>query len=294
MACAPENPKEGALIEGSYLIEASELQSMIMRPSIKVIDFRGKAAYANEHIAGAISIGREDIEDDSYSYNGIMASAAQMETLFGRIGIESSDTLVVYDDNGLCNAARLWWILQNYNFMNVKLLHGGIEAWRKVQGGLRSEVPVLNETTFNFSEQPSMRHFISKEGVLKALADKVLIVDTRTADEYSGKRQKIGAARAGRIPGSIHLDWAEAIVYDGDKRLKPFHQLEKIYRELGAGKEDEIILYCHSGVRSAHTTFVLTQLLGYKNVRNYDGSWTEWSQFENLPSEYDGITLINQ
>jgi thiosulfate/3-mercaptopyruvate sulfurtransferase len=134
-----------------------------------------------------------------------------------------------------------------------------------------------------------MKYFVSKEDIQKALSDKTVILDTRTQDEFSGKTQKKGASKAGRIPGSIHIDWADAIHFDGDQRLKSKHELDSIYGSLHISKDTPIIVYCHSGVRSAHTTFVLTQLLGYTHVKNYDGSWTEWSYFDELPIEKDSL-----
>ena len=103
-----------------------------------------------------------------------------------------------------------------------------------------------------------------------------------------------GAKKAGRLPSSIDMDWANCINYNGDKRLKTIDELENIFKTLNIEKTDPIILYCHSGVRSAHTTFVMTQLLGFENVKNYDGSWTEWSHFDDLPFESDHISLIKE
>ena len=108
------------------------------------------------------------------------------------------------------------------------------------------------------------------------------------------KDKKKGAAKGGRIPKSVHIDWAEAFNYSGDKRIKPVEELKIIYNKLNIKKNDPIIVYCHSGVRSAHTTFVLTQLLGYKNVKNYDGSWTEWSYFNDLPFKKDSVIKIKK
>lgn len=274
------------------LIEVDELLKIAEEPNIKILDFRKPEFYATGHIKDALNIWRTDIEDASYPYNGMMAGKEQMETLFGSLGINTKDTIIIYDDNALVDSSRLWWILQNYDFTNVRLLNGGISAWKAQNGTISTETPVVKKANFKLTDKPSMKYYISKEKMIQAVADKTIIVDARTDDEYSGKRQKEGAAKGGRIPNSMLIDWAEAVNYNGDKKIKSIEDLEKIYRELGASKEDAIIAYCHSGVRSAHTTFVLTQVLGYKNVKNYDGSWTEWSQFDDLPSAQDSLTTI--
>ncbi|PQV49577.1 thiosulfate/3-mercaptopyruvate sulfurtransferase [Jejuia pallidilutea] len=293
-ACKHETNDVVEGVKTKYLIEAEELKGIAQHPNIKIIDFRKKEIYEKEHIAGALNIWRTDIEETAYPYEGIMASKIQIETLFGKLGIKTEDTIIVYDDNGLCEASRLWWILQNYNFKNVKLLQGGILEWKLNNGFVTTEIPEVNATIFKLTEHPKMQYHISKEQVVKALNNYTVILDTRSEDEFTGKRQKKGAFKAGRLPGSIHIDWAEAINYRGDMRFKSLVELENIYSKLNVKKNDSIILYCHSGVRSAHTTFVLTQLLGYKNVKNYDGSWTEWSYFNDLPFEKDSITILSK
>ena len=103
---------------------------------------------------------------------------------------------------------------------------------------------------------------------------------------------KKGAKEAGRIPESIPADWAHSVNYEGDKKFKSLEELEAIYTSILPDKEQPIIVYCHSGVRSAHTNFVLSNLMGYKNIKNYDGSWVEWSHFENYPKVSDSVTTI--
>ncbi len=291
-ACKHEKANDFEKVEATYLIEANELKGIAQQPNIKIIDFRKKEIYENEHIVGALNIWRTDIEDTSYPYSGIMASKTQIESLFGQLGIATDDTIIVYDDNGLCEASRLWWILQNYDFKNIKLLHGGISEWKSNNGQVTTQIPKVNTAVFKLTKHPKMQYYVSKEQVSDALNSNVVILDTRTSEEFSGKRQKKGATKAGRIPNSIHIDWAETINYNGNKHLKSLKELEIIYSELNIKKNDSIIVYCHSGVRSAHTTFVLTQLLGYKHVKNYDGSWTEWSYFNDLPINGNNITLI--
>ena len=276
--------------QSSYLIDIDVFKEISNTSNIKIIDFRKPHLYVKGHIKGAINIWRTDIEDASYPYGGMMAPKEQIEKLFSKLGIQTTDTLILYDDNGLCDSSRLWWILQNYNFTNVKLLNGGIESWRAIEGSLTNEVPVLEPTLFKLPKESSYKYHISKEQMFSGVLGDVTILDTRSTDEFSGKYQKKGAFKGGRIPRSQLIDWAHAIDYNGTRKIKSVKELSDIYKGLTSSKNDTIIVYCHSGVRSAHTTFVLTQLLGYKNVLNYDGSWTEWSYFDNLPFEKDSLT----
>jgi thiosulfate/3-mercaptopyruvate sulfurtransferase len=292
LSCQEEDTTTDALqFEIDYLIEISELLRIKDNPSVKILDFRKAKFYLEEHITGALNVWRTDVEDTSYAYGGMMASKLQIESLFSELGINSNDTIVIYDDNGLCDSARLWWLLQNYNFTNVKLVHGGITDWKLNNGTVSHIIPTVKKTVFKLPENSSRKYFISKAEVLKSLHSKVIILDTRTDDEYSGKHQKKGAFKGGRIPNSKSIDWSKAVDYNSNKKFKSIDELRSIYSRFGA-KEDTIIVYCHSGVRSAHTTFVLTQLLGYENVKNYDGSWTEWSYFDELPFEQDSLTIL--
>ena len=253
-ACKHEKANDFEKAEATYLVEANELKGTAQQPNIKIIDFRKKEIYENEHIVGALNIWRTDIEDTSYPYSGIMASKTQIESLFGQLGIATDDTIIVYNDNGLCEASRLWWILQNYDFKNIKLLHGGISKWKSKNGQVTTEIPKVNTAVFKLTKHPKMQYYVSKKQVSDALNSNVVILDTRTSEEFSGKRQKKGATKAGRIPNSIHIDWAETVNYNGNKHLKSLKELEIIYSKLNVKKKDSIIVYCHSGVRSAHTS----------------------------------------
>jgi thiosulfate/3-mercaptopyruvate sulfurtransferase len=299
-ACKNENATEtkkqiatAIPVKVNYLIEVDEFTKIAIQPHIKIIDFRKKEAYNKEHIKGALQIWRTDIQNESYPYEGMMASRAQIETLFSTLGIATNDTLVIYDDNGLCDAARLWWLLQNYDFTNVKLLHGGLNAWKAKNGLVSTENTKVQKAIFKLTETPSMKYYASIKEMQDALNTKAIILDTRTLDEFSGKWHKKGATKAGRIPNSVHIEWLETINNHGDKKIKSVEDLESIYSPLDITKDAPIIVYCHSGVRAAHTTFVLTQLLDFKNVKNYDGSWTEWSYFNDLPIKKDSLTRIN-
>lgn len=283
VSCNSKKSSEETLNDASYLISVEEFLKISDTKNMKIIDFRKKKDFKEGHLKNAIHLWRTDIENPSYPYKGMMPTPKQIEKLFSNKGIFSNDRIVIYDDNGLCEAARLWWILQNYNFKNVKLLHGGIKKWKSLNGEITRKKTSFNKTVFKLPSTKPMHLFASKENVLQAIKSNSLLIDTRNKNEFSGKTHKNGALRPGRIPNSIHIDWAQAIDFYGTKLIKPVEELDKIYKKLNTHKNDTIILYCHSGVRSAHTTFILTQILGYKNVKNYDGSWVEWSHLKNNP-----------
>lgn len=277
-----------------HLLEVKDL-GKLDKGNLLFIDFRTPEAYAQGHIPGAINIWRNDIEDNSFPYGGMMAKREKLEKLFSEKGITAEHQFVLYDARGLPDAARLWWVLSFYGFENVSLLDGGLQAWQTSGKQLSTSSDAREATVFTFPGPMKAEMHISKDE-LKALIDSktenFVLLDTRSEEEYSAKRQKAGASKAGRIPHSVHIDWADAIDFSGTQRFKSLPELQKIYSKLNATKDDLIVVYCHSGVRSSHTTFVLKELLGYTQVKNYDGSWTEWSFFEDLPFIDNTNTLV--
>lgn len=279
-----------------HIIEVDTLKSLLGKKHIKVVHFGKPAQFAEGHIPGAVNIWRTDIESTAYPYKGMMCSKEQIEALFSRLGIRTNDTLIVYDAVASCDAARLWWVLKNYGYDSIRILNGGIHEWIEKEGILLTEETVVEATNFVLPKESPMSLYVTKEEMLSTVSsnDPIVILDTRSILEYSGKRQKKGAMSGGRIPKSNLINWAKSVHYNGDMKFKSYEALFDIYSDLIPTKKDKVIAYCHSGVRSAHTTFVLTELLGYKNVKNYDGSWTEWSHFESYPKEKDSITTMLQ
>ncbi len=291
----PENT--GDILISKHLVESSSplLQNKDVR--IKIIDFRKPDQFEKGHISGAINLWRNNIQDTSFSYGGIRVKKEVLETRLGNLGITNDDTLVVYDNWGSADASRLWWLLKLYNFDKVYLLNGGYSSWEKMGGGITMNNPEIRPVAFSFPTKNNTQLVIEREEILRLLNSNnsnIFLVDARTADEHHGKTVKEGARIGGHIPNSIHIDWAEAVDYGHTYKFKSIPELEKIYSRIGASKEDTIIVYCHTGVRSAHTTFVLTQLLDYKNVLNYDGSWVEWSYFVDSPIEKNSKSAVKK
>lgn len=286
-----EQPSAEALLPARVLIEAEELTDEVLAlPDVQIVDIRPEKNYTDGHLPHASWLWRPDFSDEG----GMMFSRDELEKSLGRKGISSENYLVLYDDRGSCEAARLWWILKYYGFDKVKILNGGIERWKRRGKPVTAEVTPVVPTTFTLPEKEHPQWLATKEEVQKAGASGAFVLDTRTPREFSGSRQKKGALRAGHIPGAVLVNFVEACDFsaEGDKCFKPVEEIKTLYEKVGLTPDKPIIVYCHSGVRSAHTTFVLTELLGFENVKNYDGSWREWSADTTLAIEQDSVTLI--
>ena len=242
-----------------------------------LIDLRKPEAFNQGHLPGAQNVWRTDITDTSFAYGGMMPSQIHMEQLLSKLGITSSDTILIYDDKAECDAARLWWILKFYGHPHIKLLNGGLKAWVAAKGQLSNSEAKPEPSNYQFLAQPDSTIHASADLVHSILTnDQVILLDTRATEEFNGKL-KDGAARGGHIENAKNLDWAMAVDFNGTHKFLDTDQLKANFKTVGIDGDKPVITYCHSGVRSAHTLFVLTELLGYRNIKNYDGSWIEWS-----------------
>lgn len=285
--CENQTPQQySSLLEYDQITQITESNQVV-----KFIDVRKSENFAKGHIPDAINVWRPDIQSGNFQYSGMMAEKEKIEELLSNMGVHSGDLIIIYDDTANVDAARFWWILKYYGHKKIALLNGGYSEWLRNSGesSIKSAFPKSSKYTFKGSANKSIIASLQdvEDGTKK---EAVVILDTRTDDEYSGKRKKKGATRAGKIPNSIHVDWVKSVNFEGNMKFKSTKELKNLFAQNGVTDDKAIIVYCHSGVRSAHTTFVLTELLDYKNVRNYDGSWTEWSFFEHLPIEIDSLT----
>ncbi|MEQ9302164.1 MAG: sulfurtransferase [Cyclobacteriaceae bacterium] len=286
--CKPADQGNGNTIEP--LIEAVQLSQVLNDQNVKVIDLRPLERYQDGHIPGAIQLWRTDIQDGTHNTRGIRASRSQLENLLQAKGLNDGDHIVIYDDKGDVDAARLWWLLKLYGYPTVSLLNGGWQAWKKNELGMTG-APESTPQEGNIRLKPLNQNLlVDQQKVLAAIGNKnYKIIDVRSAEEYSGQIQKSGAERPGRIPGSMFFEYSQTL----DENAQFLHKTEltDLISKYNLDSQDSLIIYCQSGVRSSHLSFVLLELLGYQYVANYDGSWIEWSQNLQLPIESDSLSL---
>lgn len=270
------------------LVETQWVAEHLDDPSIRIVEVdENPALYAEAHIPGAIGFDwQKDLQDQvKRDFLGPEAFGQ----LFGSRGISNEHTIVLYGDRNNWFAAYTYWYLKYYGHDKVKLMNGPREKWIAENRPTTSEVPSYEPATFR--AQPGDDSIRAKrDEVLAALDKKVNLVDVRSPQEYSGELiampgyEQEGAQRSGHIPGAASIPWAQAVKDDGT--FKSADELRELYTSKGVlDGADEIIAYCRIGERSAHTWFVLHELLGESNVKNYDGSWTEWGNLVNVPIE---------
>ncbi|MBM3941514.1 MAG: sulfurtransferase [SAR202 cluster bacterium] len=245
------------------------------------------SAYQQGHIAGAVGWNWQSQLQQSVQRDVI--AKADMEQLLGSSGIDNNTTIVLYGDNNNWFAAWAFWQLRYYGHQNIKLMNGGRAKWLAENRPVTTEVPSFRRKTYQ-AKEPNQGIRAFRDQVLDAVkAKRVSLVDVRSPDEFSGKLlappnlPQEGSQRGGHIPGAANVPWAQAV--NQDATFKSADELKQLYGGKGVDGRKETIAYCRIGERSAHTWFVLTQLLGYNNVRNYDGSWTEWGSIVGAPIE---------
>jgi len=282
--------KERGYANSSVLVSTEWVSKHLKDPGIRIIESNeDQLLYSTGHIPGAVHVDwTNDLNDQvRRDYLG----KKEFEGLMSRIGVTPETTVIFYGDKNNWWACYAYWIFQLFGHKNAKLMDGGRLKWEKEGKEMTREIPSYIQTNYKALERDDKKIRAFRKDVLKHIDNNLPLVDVRSPDEYSGKRLHMpeypneGALRGGHIPGAANIPWARAINPE-DGTFKTADELKSIYaKENKLKPEDNIIAYCRIGERSSHTWFVLKKLLGYKKVRNYDGSWTEWGNLVGVPIE---------
>ena len=270
------------------LVETDWVAQHLNDPNIRLIEAdEDVLLYEIGHLPGAVKLDWHVDVQDPIARDFVNQQA--FEQLMNRWGISNDTLIVLYGDRNNWYACYSFWLFTMYGHRNLRIMNGGRSKWETEQRPMTKDVPHFTPTTYH--AQPadeSIRVF--RDNVFAGLRNaERRLIDVRSPDEYTGKLLHMvnypqeGAQRGGHIPGAKNIPWATAANEDGT--FKSAENLRQLYGSKDITPDKEVIAYCRIGERSAHTWFVLTYLLGYPRVRNYDGSWTEWGSLVRAPIE---------
>ncbi len=270
-----------------YLVETQWVADHLNDPKIRIIESdEDPLLYRSGHIPGAVQVDWFTTLQNPLRRDFL--SQEKFEQVASDLGITNDTTVVFYGDKSNWFACYALWVFQYYGHQNVRIMNGGRLKWEKENRPLTKDVPSYPHTQYKAKEpDASIRAF--RDDVFTQVDAHRPLVDVRSPKEYTGELLAMpnypqeGATRGGHIPGAANIPWSQATNEDGT--FKSADELKALYEGKGVKPHEDVIAYCRIGERSSHTWFVLKYLLGYPNVRNYDGSWTEWGNLVNAPIE---------
>ncbi len=269
------------------LVSTQWVVDNLNNPKVKLIEVDVDTnAYDEGHAPGAVGFNwtsqlQDQVRRDIISKEGL-------DQLMSEAGVGNGDTVILYGDNNNWFAAYAFWLLEMYGHKDVKLMDGGRKKWAEENRPTTKDKPTPQRASYK-AQAANKALRARRDDVLGALGNaKNALVDVRSPAEYNGEIMAPPglpetAQRMGHIPGAANVPWAQAVREDGT--FKSPEELGQLYGNKGVTKDKDIIAYCRIGERSSHTWFALKHLLGYKNVKNYDGSWTEYGSLIDVPIE---------
>jgi thiosulfate/3-mercaptopyruvate sulfurtransferase len=285
----PEIAQRGYVKPG-VLVSTDWVAKHLDDPKVRIIESNEDVLlYPSGHIPGAVQV--DWVKDLNDPLRRDYLQKEGFERLMSRIGVSDDTTCVFYGDKNNWWACYAFWVFQLFGHKKAKIIDGGRMKWEKEGRELTRDVPNYTPAAYTAPQRNDRKIRAFRDQVMKHINAKLPLVDVRSPGEYKGELLHMpnypqeGALRGGHIPGAKNIPWGNAVNPD-DGTFKTADQLRLIYeQEQGLKPDDSIITYCRIGERSSHTWFALTYLLGYENVRNYDGSWTEWGNLVNVPIE---------
>jgi thiosulfate/3-mercaptopyruvate sulfurtransferase len=270
------------------VVETEWVAEHLHNPEIRIVESdEDYLLYETGHIPGAVKV--DWFTTLQHPIRREFITKEDFEELCSKLGISNNTTVIFYGDKSNWFATYALWLFRYYGHENAKIMNGGRNKWILENRPLTKEVPTVQRKSYQAKDPDrSVRAF--REDVFRHLDSKQPLVDVRSPKEYTGELLHMpnypqeGATRGGHIPGAVSIPWSQA-TNEADSTFKTAGELRQLYEQRGITGDKEIIAYCRIGERSSHTWFVLTQLLGYPNVRNYDGSWTEWGNLVGAPIE---------
>jgi len=262
-----ETSASNAGLQPGLIVSSQWLLQNLHHPALRLIDVRSADAYAEGHLPGAVHLELSEITGQRDGVPGMLIPAADFAARMGAAGVDEKSVIVLYDDNWGMPAARVLWALARFGFTQAAVLNGGWDSWEEEGHPQTTAIAPPSPTTFvvrNADEALAERAWL----LAQPPRDDLMIIDTRTPNEYE----------QGHLPNAINWDWMNAVPAGGWTMIREADELKEELRTLGVTPDKEIVTYCRSGARAAHTYLVL-RALGFPRVRNYDGSWLEWSHY---------------
>lgn len=281
--------KDKGYVNPDILVSTQWVANHLKDSNIRIVESdEDPLLYTSGHIPEAVEVDWTKDLNDQIRRDYITKN--DFEDLASRIGITKDTTVIFYGDKNNWWACYAFWVFQLFGHTKAKVIDGGRIKWDQEKRPLTRDIPEITKTKYISSERDDSKIRAFREQVLMHIKSKKPLIDVRSPDEYSGKKLHMegypneGALRGGHIPGAKSVPWSKAVNSDGT--FKTSDELKALYmKEVGLKITDEVIAYCRIGERSSHTWFVLKYLLGFPNVRNYDGSWTEWGNLVGVPIE---------